>query len=276
MYQAYWQLESRPFDHSADERFYFPGPSQQAALLKLRYAIENRRGAALLAGETGLGKTLVVQTLLRRLGDEFRPRVHLVFPQMPAEQLLAYLADKISGSASHGPATIEQSLRRIESTLSEHAKAGRHAVLVIDEAQVLREARALETIRLLLNLEHEALPLATVLLVGQTGLALDVQRLPQLDERLAVKCLLSRLTLEETAAYVQHRLVAAGAKQPIFDASALDEIHQLTHGVPRRINRLCDLALLVGYGEELPSLGRSQMQAIHEELVGATPSLAAA
>ena len=281
MYQAYWQLEARPFDHSADARFYFPGPSQQAALLKLRYVIENRRGAAILAGESGLGKTLVVQTLLRSLGDEFRPQVHLVFPQMPAEQLLSYLADQLAGAGRHsiaGTATpsIEQSLRRIESTLLENAQSGRHAVLVIDESQHLREWRALETIRLLLNFEHNAQPLATILLVGQTGLALDVQRLPQLDERLAVKCHLARLSAEETAAYIQHRLIAAGAKQPIFEGSALDEIHRLTHGVPRRINRLCDLALLVGYGEEQQSLGGSQMQSIYEELVGTTPALAAA
>jgi general secretion pathway protein A len=282
MYQAYWQLEARPFDHSADARFYFPGPSQQAAMLKLRYVIENRRGAAILAGESGLGKTLVAQTLLRSLGDEFRPQVHLVFPQMPAEQLLSYLADQLAGgNRSAAPSqlsthSIEHSLRRIESTLHEHAQAGRHAVLVIDEAQHLGEWRALETIRLLLNFEHNAQPLATVLLVGQTGLALDVQRLPQLDERLAVKCHLSRLKADETSAYIQHRLIAAGAKQPIFDASALVEIHRLTHGVPRRVNRLCDLALLVGYGEEKQSLDGSQMQAIYEELVGTTPTLAAA
>ena len=276
MYEPYWQLETRPFDHSADARFYFPGPSQQAALLKLRYVVENRRGAAILAGEAGLGKTLVAQTLVRQLGDAFRPRVHLVFPQMPSEQLLAYLADQVTGLAAGGTHTIDHSLRRIEACLTEHAKAGRHAIIVIDEAHLLRETRALDTIRLLLNFEHNAQPLATFLLVGQTGLALDVQRLPPLDERLAVKCLLARLTLEETGAYIQHRLAAAGSKRPIFDATAVEEIHQLTHGIPRRINRLCDLALLVGYGEELRTLGRSQMQAIYEELIGATPTLAAA
>jgi general secretion pathway protein A len=281
MYQAYWQLDARPFDHSADARFYFPGPSQQAAMLKLRYVVENRRGAAVLAGESGLGKTLVAQTLVRQLGEDFRPRVHLVFPQMPAEQLLAYLAEQLAGSpvarsVREGTPSIDQSLRRIEHALTDHAKAGRHAIIVIDEAHLLRESRALETVRLLLNFEHDAQPLATYLLVGQTGLALDVQRLPQLDERLAVKCLLSRLTADETGAYIQHRLTAAGAKRPIFDATAVEEVHHLTHGIPRRINRLCDLALLVGYGEELRSLGKSQMQAIYEELIGASPTIAAA
>jgi general secretion pathway protein A len=276
MYEPYWQLDARPFDHSADERYYFPGPSQQAALLKLRYVVENRRGAALLAGEAGLGKTLVAQMLLRQLGDAFRPRVHLVFPQMPPEQLLAYLADQFTAAVPAGSQTIGNSLRRIELGLIEYAKTGHHAILIIDEAHLLHESRSLETIRLLLNLEYNAQPLATILLVGQTGLAVDVQRLPQLDQRLAVKCLLARLTADESKAYVQHRLTAAGAKWPIFDNEAIHEIYRLTHGIPRRINRLCDLALLVGYGEELKTIGRPQVEAIYEELMGASPTLAAA
>ena len=276
MYEAHWQLDARPFDHSAEERFYFPGPSQQAALLKLRYATENRRGAAVLAGESGLGKTLVVQMLAAQLGDTFRPRVHVVFPQMPAEQLLAYLADQLTAGAAGSTPSVGQSLKRIESGLTEYAKTGHHAVIVIDEAHLLRQSQSLETIRLLLNLQHKAQPLATFLLVGQTGLILDVQRLPQLDERLAVKCLLARLTRDETTAYIQHRLAAAGAKRPIFDNESLAEIHRLTHGIPRRINRLCDLALLVGYGEELGTIDRRQIETIHAELIGASPTVAAA
>jgi type II secretory pathway predicted ATPase ExeA len=85
---------------------------------------------------------------------------------------------------------------------------------------------------------------------------------------LAVKCLLTRLSAEDSAGYIQHRLTAAGAKRTIFDSSALETIFTLTHGVPRRINRLCDLALLVGYGEELRTLSAQHIEAIQEELVG--------
>jgi type II secretory pathway predicted ATPase ExeA len=267
MYQTYWQLDARPFDHSADARFYYPGPSQQAALLKLRYVIESRRGAAVLAGESGLGKTLVVQSLLRQLADDFRPRLHIVFPQMPGEQLLSHLADALSGVQA-ASTTIDHNLRRIESHLVDHARAGRHAVIVIDEAHLLRELRALETIRLLLNFEHNALPLATFLLVGQTSLVMDTQRLPALDERLAVKCMLARLSLEETSGYIQHRLAAAGAKRALFERRAVETIFELTSGIPRRINRLCDLALLVGYGEELKTISAPHIEAIHDELLG--------
>src|SRR4029453_14237934 len=170
MYQSYWQLDAGPFEHTTAPRFYFAAESQRGALLKLRYVVENRRGAALLAGEAGLGKTLVAQTLLRQLGDPVRPRVHLVFPQMPPHQLLAYLADQFTAASALGPPTVGQSLKRIEGALIEYAKTGPHAVIVIDEAHLLREARSLETLRLLLNLEYQAQPLATYLLVGQTGL----------------------------------------------------------------------------------------------------------
>jgi general secretion pathway protein A len=268
MYEPYWQFDCRPFEDTADARFQFPTPSQRGALLKLRYALESRRGAALLAGESGLGKSFVAQLLLQQLGEDLAPRVHVVFPQMPAEQLLTHLADQLTGQNSSLTATVDQGIRRIEHCLREHAKAGRHPVIVIDEAHLLAGAHSLETIRLLMNFRHEGHALASYLLVGQTGLALSVQRFTPLDERMAVKCLLARLSREETGGYIQHRLAAAGAKRPIFDASAVETIFQLTHGVPRRINRLCDLALLVGYGEELRTLAADQIESIHEELIG--------
>jgi len=96
-----------------------------------------------------------------------------------------------------------------------------------------------------------------------------VRRQPALDERIAVTCVLTRLSAEETSRYIQHRLSIAGTKRAIFEPSAVETIYQLTHGIPRRINRLCDLALLVGYGEELTALTGSHIESIHQELLGA-------
>lgn len=272
MYEAYWQLETKPFDGTADPRFYFPAETHQGALLKLRYAIENRRGAALLTGGSGLGKTLVVQTLLRQLGDRFQPRVPIVFPQMPPDQLLAYLAEALTGQGPTGPAAnLAQNVRRLEQVLVENAQADRHAVLVIDEAQDLADQNTLETIRLLLNIEHAGVPALTVLLVGQPSLLPVLDRFPELDERLAVKCLMRRLNLEETISYVMHRLQAAGATREIFDASALEALHYCSNGIPRRINRLGDLGLLIGFAEERASISREQIEAVAEELVAVVP-----
>jgi general secretion pathway protein A len=268
MYESYWQLDSRPFEHTSDERFHFAAQSQRGALLKLRYVLEHRRGAAVLAGESGLGKTLLVQKLFSALDDNLFPRVHLVFPQMPPDQLLTYLADELTGQHSPLTATIDQSVRRIEKSLLANSQAGNHALIVIDEAQLLATNHSLEAIRLLMNFERNGCPLATFLLTGQTGLVLAVRRLPALDERVAVTCILNRLSATESRLYIDHRLSAAGSKRTIFDSSALETISQLTNGIPRRINRLCDLALLVGYGEELRTITGDHIESIHEELLG--------
>lgn len=270
MYESHWRLESKPFENSADARFYYPGEAHQGALLKLRYAIESRKGAALLAGAPGLGKTLLAHALFRQLPEPYNPRVQLVFPQMPPEQLIGWLADELSGGQGE-PATIERNVRRLEQALAENVKLGRHAVVVIDEAQLLRSSNALETIRLLLNLDHHSQPALTILLVGQPALLPALDRMPELDERLGVKCLLRPFSLEETSGYIHHRLRAAGAAQPIFDGDAIDAVHHLSHGAPRRINRLCDLALLVGFAEERESLGAEQIEAVAQELVAVAP-----
>ena len=271
MYESYWQVDSKPFDNTSDARRYYPGEAHQGALLKLRYAIENRRGAALLTGAAGLGKTLLVHALARQLPEAFSPLVHLVFPEMPPEQLLAYLADELAATCTPTTPTVSDSVRRIQQALAENRQAGRHAVVAIDEAHLLRNSGTLETIRLLMNFECQGQSALTLLLIGQPALLPTLERAVELDERLAVKCLLRPFTCEETHGYVQHRLSAAGARRPIFRDDAVEALHYLSGGVPRRINRLGDLALLIGYAEEQPSLGAAQIEAVADELVTVSP-----
>jgi len=268
MYLEYWQLTSRPFETCGDRAAFFPCEAQEAALLKLRYAAENRRGAALLAGPAGVGKTMLVQLFRTSLVESFRPFVHLVFPQMSSRDLLVYLAEQLGAPPADPPRyTIEESVRRLEFLLGQNAKQGRHAIIVIDEAHLLEDCGALETVRLLLNFEHAGQPTLTLLLVGQMGLVSAVGRSPSLEERVAVKTLVRTLTPEETAGYVRHRLKAAGATREIFTPDALEALHYLGHGTHRQINRLGDLALLVGYADRVPRLEAQQIEAVSEELV---------
>jgi type II secretory pathway predicted ATPase ExeA len=264
MYQSYWRLKQKPFESCADPQFYYPSDSHQAALLKLRYAIENRRGGALLAGASGTGKTLLARMLRDMVGPEFAPIVHLVFPQMSTSELLAYLA----GQLDAGPAgdRTDASVRRIEQFLAENTDQGRHAVVLLDEAHLVERPETLEALRLLMNFEPGGKPGLTVVLVGQPAILPTLDRMPQLEERLGVKCLLRTLTAQETAAYVDHRLKSAGATAPIFDDDALATLHALSHGVARRINRLCDLALLIGFAEERSTISAGQLEAVGEEL----------
>jgi len=272
MYERHWQLNERPFETAAATRFYYPCEAHQGALLKLRYVVENGRGAAALTGTAGLGKTLLVHALMNQLNERFMPRLHLVFPQMPPDQLLAYLADELTDQRiGSSDTSIDESIHRIRSKLIENSRAGRHAVIVIDEAQLLPGAGALETLRLLLNFETDSHPDLTLLLVGQTSLLPALDRMPSLEERLSVKCLLRPLRPEETAEYIHHRLTAAGAQQTIFEPSAMEAIHHLSHGVPRQINRLADLALLIGYAEEQSTLRAAQIESVSEELVTVAP-----
>jgi type II secretory pathway predicted ATPase ExeA len=272
MYLDYWQLSTKPFEPCSDRSTFYASDAHEGALLKLRYAIENRRGAVLLAGPSGVGKTLLIHLLRSELADAYRPFVHLVFPQMSSRDLLVYLAEQLGAPPADPPRhTIEESVRRLEFLLTQNAEAGRHAVVVIDEAHLLEDCDALETLRLLVNFEWAGRPALTLVLVGQMGLVSAVGRLPSLEERLGVKTLLRAFTPEETAAYVHHRMETAGAQRDIFTPDALDALHWLGHGAARQINRLGDLALLVGFADRLPRISADEIEAVSEELVAVSP-----
>jgi general secretion pathway protein A len=270
MYESYWQLRQKPFENNADPQFYFPGEPHQAALLKLRYAIESRRGGALLAGASGTGKTLVTTMLRTMLGETYSPFVRLVYPQMTTAELLAYLADELDGSPPTG-SKVNESVRRIEHFLVQNVEKGNHAVVVIDEAHLVESSHTLETLRLLLNFGPNGQPALTLLLAGQPGILPVIDRTPQLEERLGVKCLLRPFTVQETGDYVAHRLRAAGATRAIIEPSAIATLHALTHGIARQINRLCDLALLIGFAEEQRTLSAAHFEAVCNELVAVVP-----
>jgi general secretion pathway protein A len=191
---------------------------------------------------------------------------------MPAAELMAYLADELGAPCdSTSTTSIQHSVRRIQRLLAENSRGGRHAVVVVDEAHLLDGNAALESLRMLMNFQTESQPDLTLLIVGQPRLVPVLERMRQFEERVAVKCLLRSLTLEETVSYVSHRLTAAGATRSIFDSAALEAIHQLTLGIPRQINRLCDLCLLIGYADEQQQLDASRVAAVCQELVAVAP-----
>lgn len=272
MYEAHWNLKTKPFENNNNADFYYPSEPHQSAMLKLRYVIENRRGAALLSGPAGVGKSMLTRSLFGVLPENISPRTHIVFPRMPSDQLLAYIADELTGRNPIGSTSSQESVHAIQSMLERNADEGHHAVLAIDESQVLLNPDSLELIRLLLNFEtDEGAGRMTLLLVGQGSMLPAIERVPSLEERLSVKCVLRPFSIEETASYIGHRIQAAGGETSIFTNDAIDSIHDLSGGVPRRINRLCELALLVGYAEQRSSVDVDQVEGVSNELLTVTP-----
>ncbi|MCA9241523.1 MAG: AAA family ATPase [Planctomycetales bacterium] len=268
MYADYWQLDAKPFEPACDDATYWPAESHEGALLKLRYALDQRRAAAAIAGPSGVGKSMLVDRVISDLGEGFSPVARVVFPQMSPRDLLAHIADKLGAPPADAPRhSTDESIARIDQLLGKNTGAGKHALLVIDEAHLLEDCGLLETIRLLLNLADKPRPRMTVLLVGQMGLLSAVGRSQSLEERLSVKTLLRSFVEDETLEYIEHRLAAAGASREIFTQAALAAIHQLTHGVPRQIDRLCDLALVVGFAEQLTAIDEKQVRSVSRELL---------
>lgn len=273
MYTDYWQLDAKPFQDTASDEAYFACESHEGSLLKLRYAVEQHRPAAVLAGPSGVGKTLLVHKLSKLIqpvvGQASRiPVVHLVFPQMSGRELLCYLAERLNApQVNHPTGAIEESVRRLEDLAIENSKQGIYPLVVIDEAHLLEDTGAFETLRLLTNFQVNQTAAMSLLLVGQMGLLSSIARWPTLDERLAVKTLVRSFTASETSAYLDQQLRVAGSTRTIFTDEAVEQLHVNTAGVARRINRLADLALVVGMAEQLPSIGAEQINAIERELI---------
>lgn len=266
MYETYWRLGRAAFENDGDAAFYFPSEAHEGALLKLRYTVEHRKGAALLAGGHGTGKTYLTHVLERELDPERYPLSRIVFPQLSPHELLICLANRlgaaIGGADGAGSARV---LQRLEARLEQLTADGKHPVLLFDEAHLL-EMEHLQTLQLLLNYREEPRIDFTLILVGRPDLLPRVRRSGGLDARIAVRTSLRGLSPDDTAAYVRHRMYVAGRVDAPFSEDTLRTVCELSQGVPRRINQLCDLALLVGFADELPSLTPVEVEAAAQEL----------
>lgn len=270
MYEQHWRLDRPAFRSSASAEFFFSGRSHAAAILKLRYLVEQRQGIAVLTGMAGIGKSCVLEQFRHQLPETSGPVVQVLFPQLTSGELIAYLTTKLeAASGIEVPASddgMDHLLRRLETQLLRLTEAGRHPVFLIDDAHLITDRRVFQTLQLLLNYQQAERMEFSMILAGQPELIGQVKRYAALLDRLAFLSTLTSLEADETAAYVRHRLVAAGGTGDTFEDSALATVHELSDGVPRRINRLCDFALLVGYADNLDQVTSSQIEAVAEEM----------
>jgi general secretion pathway protein A len=267
MYCPFFGLQEKPFSITPDPRFLFLSPSHQEALGHLLYGIEERKGFISVTGEVGTGKTLLCRALLDRLGSDVRTA--LIFNSFLSEMELLRSINEDFG-ISQGWATRKELIDLLNHYLIGEFSAGRNAVLIIDEAQNLAPP-VLEQIRMLSNLETERGKLLQIVLVGQPELRQQLARpeLRQLNQRIALRYHIQPFNRQETVDYINHRLVVAGSHGGVkFSRRALSAIYRLSAGVPRKINLLCDRAMLSAYVHESNLIEHTHVRQAWHELAG--------
>ena len=258
MYAAFFGLRQSPFSIAPDPRYLFMSESHREALAHLLYGVRGNGGFVLLSGEIGAGKTTVCRCFLEQLPAHCR--VAYVFnPKLTVSDLLKTICHEFHVEVKHeglGPATIRDHLDPLNAyLLASHARGERN-VLIIDEAQNLTP-HVLEQLRLLTNLETNERKLLQIILIGQPELRgiLGKPELEQLAQRVIARFHLGTLDRVETHRYILHRMQVAGLRGPLpFSKQAMARVHVLARGVPRRINLLCDRALLGAFAAGVPRL----------------------
>lgn len=269
MYTAYFGLKENPFNLTPDPRYLFFSPSHKEALNHLLYGINERKGFITIIGGVGTGKTTLCRALLSHLDASTKSA--LIFNAFVSDvELLMTINDEFGIKMNLQEGSKKDYIDALNRYLLENFRQGGNAVLLMDEAQNLSHD-VLEQIRMLSNLETEREKLLQIVLVGQPELneLLSSPSLRQLDERIVVRYNLKPLDASDIKGYVEHRLVVAGSRGNLrFTKSGLKSIYDYSYGIPRRINAICDRALLIAYAQEKHTVNKSMVQRAIEELYG--------
>jgi type II secretory pathway predicted ATPase ExeA len=284
IYEAFYGLKEQPFAITTDPRFFYLAASHQRAFSELLNGLRRREGVLLVTGETGTGKTTLCRAVIEALGERTFAAMVLNPYMTGAEVLRIVLRD--FGLVAHedlrrgalAAADVPQLLDTLEGFLQSLAPLGSHAVIILDEAQAVTP-QTLDQLRLLTALEQGGQRLVQLVLCGQAGLltTLKAEGLSALNERITRRVELAPLPAEQVEAYIQHRLaVAGGADSVSFDSMAAKAIAELSRGLPRRINVLCDRALQEGRIEGASVITASLVKRAARAVAGAPEPVVAA
>ena len=274
MYSQFFGLNQEPFSIAPDPRYLFMSRRHREALAHLLYGLNGGGGFVLLSGEIGAGKTTVCRCFLEQIPKNCNV-AYIFNPKLTVPELLKSICDEFGiavAPQASGPATVKDYTDPLNEFLLRSHAAGQNNVLIIDEAQML-SADVLEQLRLLTNLETTERKLLQIILIGQPELRTMLARpeLEQLAQRVIARFHLKALSEAETQQDIQHRLSVSGMTRSMpFDRDAVERIHQLARGIPRRINLLCDRAMLGAYARGTHRIGREIIAKAAAEVFGRT------
>jgi general secretion pathway protein A len=268
MYSEYFGLEEMPFSIAPDPRYLYLSNQHREALAHLVYGINSDGGFVLLTGEVGTGKTTVCRCLLEQI-PENTEIAFILNPKLTAEELLATICDEFGISYPEGNTSIKVFIDLINVYLLNAHSREHKTVLIIDEAQNL-SVSVLEQLRLLTNLETNKHKLLQIILLGQPELKkiLSQPELRQLSQRITARYHLGPLSRKDVASYVNYRLSVAGLRSQVFPSPTIEKLSQLSGGIPRLINILCDRALLGAFVQGRHKVDRATLSKAAREVFG--------
>lgn len=240
----HWQLDAKPFEATWDTRFYYRSPQHQEALDRLLYlASEKTMNLGMLTGDIGCGKTLTSAVLAQSLDPCSFIVVSCENSGFSFDELLQSILSQLDPEADHLPEGRFRRCEHMKALCENAADRGRHVIILLDEAQDMPE-ETLRQLGWLTNFNGAGRPLLTLLLIGQPPLRRLVNSNQAIQQRIGLRFHLMPLAESDTANFVEHRLKAAGhADGSVFEADALIQLHHMTRGIPREINRTAKLCL---------------------------------
>lgn len=263
MYLDYYGFTQAPFHIVSDPNIFFSSRSHREALSCLRYGVQERKGIMVLSGEVGTGKTTLCKTFLKMLPAHIKTSL-VLNPYFNETQLVRAIAEDFGVIGGKTKLDVVNALNHF--LLSVTAEGG-NAVVIVDEAQNLN-ARQLEHVRLLSNLENSQGKLLQIILAGQPELEqkLAVHGLRQIRQRVSVKYRLKPLDLQETKEYIDFRLSSGAVPMVAITPQGYERIYEFSQGIPRLINILCDRTLLYGFAHQQRQFDCAHINECIEEL----------
>lgn len=263
MYEPFFGLKEKPFRISPDPRFLYLAPQHREVLSKCQYMISNKVGPVYVFGPIGSGKTSIARRIYQELADDSAFRVAMLLsPNLKSPNaFLRTIMDEFNVKTARA---YDRSLSNFSKFLIQEFEAGRTPVLLIDEAQHLRRD-ILELIKFLLNYETNTQKLIQIVLFGQSELATNIDKYPELKSRMFPSAL-AALNAEDTAEMVAWRFRTAGGEKHPFTSQAVSEIFRRSVGVPREVCRICDMALLAAFNRQLQKIDHTLVSEIALEL----------